>query len=245
MDINIKLENFEGPFDLLYHLIEKNKINIYDIPISDLTEQYLEYIEKANNINLNSMSEFLVMASTLIEIKSKMLLPTPTAQNEIQQDPRNELVNKLIEFKKFKIISDRLNEIQDESTKKLFKKQPTDLKQIKSNKAELDITFEQIYSAFEQIVKQKQDRTDKIRSKFNSIEKDLYTIEQKKEYILNLLKSQSQINFKKIFKNDTEKLEVIITFLALLELIKIKKIDIYQNQIFSDIIIKKRDLNDR
>ena len=105
MDINIKLESFEGPMDLLYSLIIKNKIDIYDIPIVELTDQYLEYVDYMQRENMDSISEFILMAATLIEIKSKMLLPKEVDENNKEIDPREELVNRLIEYKKFKTLA--------------------------------------------------------------------------------------------------------------------------------------------
>ena len=105
MDINIKLESFEGPMDLLYSLIIKNKIDIYDIPIVELTDQNLEYVDYMQRENMDSISEFILMAATLIEIKSKMLLPKEVDENNKEIDPREELVNRLVEYKKFKTLA--------------------------------------------------------------------------------------------------------------------------------------------
>ena len=112
MDINIKLESFEGPMDLLYSLIIKNKIDIYDIPIVELTDQYLEYVDYMQRENMDSISEFILMAATLIEIKSKMLLPKEVDENNKEIDPREELVNRLVEYKKFKTLAKDFASIQ-------------------------------------------------------------------------------------------------------------------------------------
>lgn len=247
MDINIKLEAFEGPFDLLFHLIEKSQINIYDIPISELTDQYLMYIDKINSTNLEIVSEFLVMASTLIEIKSKMLLPV--SKNEKEEciiDPRDEFVNKLIEYKKFKILAEKFDDMQYEAIKVFFKERDRNINEIKKENSEVNIddllnniTLADILITFEEVMRRKEKKIDKVRSRFNSIERDLYTIEEKNEYLLDLLDLFPEISFKEIFRNDADKIEIVVTFLALLELIKIKKITIYQYKIFDDIIIKK------
>lgn len=242
MDINIKLKTFEGPFDLLYHLIEKNQIDIYDIPISELTDQYLEYIAKMNTVDLDLMSEFLLMASTLIEIKSKMLLPQIKNKDIVEEDPRDELVNKLIEYKKFKSVAEQFASIQ-ENEFKIFFKNPN-LIQLDSTEYSVEdslksVTLVDILIAFENVIKRKEKKLDKVRSKFNSVQKDLYTIEDKSEYILNLLELTSELKFNEIFRQDADKIEIVVTFLALLELIKLNKIFIYQKDLFDDIILKK------
>jgi segregation and condensation protein A len=247
MDINIKLEAFEGPFDLLYHLIEKNQINIYDIPISELTDQYLEYINEINNTNLEITSEFLVMAATLIEIKSKMLLPkVKSEETEEELDPREELMNKLIEYKKFKALAEEFNDLQSESVKMLFKEYDASLDIIKNDKEDVNmdnvlegISLADILIAFEEVMKRKEKKVDRVRSKFDSIQKDLYTIEDKNDYLLDLLELFPEIKFQDIFRNDTDKIEIVVTFLALLELIKMKKVAIFQEKIFGNITIKK------
>lgn len=246
MDINIKLEAFEGPLDLLYHLIEKNQINIYDIPISELTDQYLEYIDGMNGINLELTSEFLVMAATLIEIKSKMLLPKVKVDPDEEIDPREELMNKLIEYKKFKALAQEFGDLQNESVKILFKEYDSNLDIIKNEKEDINmdnvldgISLADILIAFEEVMKRKEKKVDKVRSKFDSIQKDMYTIEEKNDYLLDLLELFPEIKFQDIFRNNTDKIEIVVTFLALLELIKMKKVTIFQEKIFGNIIIKK------
>lgn len=244
MDINIKLKTFEGPFDLLYHLIEKNQIDIYDIPISELTDQYLEYIAKMDTVDLDLMSEFLLMASTLIEIKSKMLLPQTKNKDIVEEDPRDELVNKLIEYKKFKLVAEQFASIQENEFKIFFKNPNTNLIQLDSTEYSVEdslksVTLVDILIAFENVIKRKEKKLDKVRSKFNSVQKDLYTIEDKSEYILNLLELTSELKFNEIFRQDADKIEIVVTFLALLELIKLNKIFIYQKDLFDDIILKK------
>lgn len=243
MDITIKLEAFEGPLDLLYHLIEKNEINIYDIPIASLTDQYLQYLASVQERNLENMSEFLVMAASLLEIKSKMLLPSPKVEKEEYIDPREELVNKLLEYKKFKHISEQLKEREREAEKILYKESTPTLF-LEQEKFDFDvrsvldgITLQDIFRAFEEVVKRRERKTDKVRSGFKSIQKDLYTIDEKITYILDLLILMPAIKFQDIFREDSDKMEVVVTFLALLELIKMKKVHVQQKNVFDDILI--------
>ena len=178
MSIPIKLEAFEGPLDLLLHLIDKNKINIYDIPIVVITEQYLEYIRQMETKNLEIMSEFLVMAATLINIKSKMLLPVEDTQDEEEADPRQELVNRLLEYKMYKYISVELKDRELDAARILFKA-PTIPDEIAEYKEEInveellsDLTLSRLHQIFQSIVKKQADKIDPIRSKFGRIEKE-------------------------------------------------------------------------
>lgn len=244
MNVNIKLDVFEGPFDLLYQLIEKNKINIYDIPISDLTNQYLDYIYQ-NNLNLDIKSEFLVMAADLIEIKSKMLLPENKNKEAKVCDPRQELVNKLIEYKKFKEIASKLNDIQLQMNKRFFRNYSIkDKIQTESNDYNIDellknITLADIFKSFENLIKLKNQKLDKVRSSFKSIKEDLYTIENQTYWLLSIIESKDELEFKEVFKSNTAKMEIVVTFLSLLELVKTKQIHIYQDDLFQNIVIKR------
>lgn len=246
MNLTINLESFQGPLDLLFHLIEKNKIDIYDIPIAELTDQYMEYIDAMDNGDMESISEFLVMAATLIEIKSKMLLPKEVDENDEEIDPRDELVNRLIEYKKFKMIAGKLDDRQKNTGFCYFKDADTDIicrvrkevpKEISDilNGADLDM----LYKAFEEVLRRQEVKTDKIRSKFNSVQREAFTIEEKIEHINNLLLLNNKITFMSIFRDGSSKSEMVVTFLAMLELIKIKKIYIKQEKIFDDIMIMK------
>ena len=177
MSIPVKLEAFEGPLDLLLHLIDKNKINIYDIPIVEITEQYLEYIKQMETKNLEIMSEFLLMAATLINIKSKMLLPEPESEDEEAVDPRQELVDRLLEYKMYKYISEELKDKEQDASRVLFKP-PTIPKEIAEYKEEIDVeellsdlTLARLHEIFKSIVKKQADKIDPIRSKFGKIEK--------------------------------------------------------------------------
>ncbi len=244
MSIPVKLEAFEGPLDLLLHLIDKNKINIYDIPIVEITEQYLEYISQMENKNLEIMSEFLVMAATLINIKSRMLLPVQEKPEEEQTDPRQELVERLLEYKMFKYVSEILKEKQEDAARYLFK-QPTIPKEIANFKEEIDpseiigdITLQKLHEIYRSIMKRQIDKIDPIRSKFGKIEREdvnltevftkiqEYGIRHKVFYFRNLLEKQSS------------KMEIIVTFLGILELIRLGRMKIEQEKIFDDIKIK-------
>ena len=247
--LQIKLEEFEGPFDLLLKLIDKNKIDIYDIPISKLTDDYLYYIKHKNLIDMEEMSQFILMATTLLEIKSKMLLPREKDEETNEEiDPREELVKKLIEYKKYKMIAQELLNTEVFSEKVMFKE--ADIKAINSIKINIEptideildgITLKELYNVFEEVLKRKEQKTDKIRSNFKSVTKALYNINDKIKYIKDLIILNSKINFNKIFEESASKAEVVVTFLAVLELIKTKDIKVIQQNIFDDIIIIQGD----
>lgn len=243
--ITVRLDVFEGPLDLLCHLIEKNKIDIYDIPIAELTDQYLTFLEHVSNKNMDEMSEFLVMATTLLEIKSKVLLPSTKKQMEEEEgpDPREELVEKLLEYKKFKQITEVLKIREEQSSKFLYKKSDSTLKELAEEKS-LEpeaflqgITMADLYHAFEDVMKRKEIKTDHVRASFENVVNDPFTIQERMEYIRDLLILHSKTTFHAIFREDSTKIEVVVTFLALLEMMKMKEVTLFQKKNFDEIII--------
>lgn len=249
--LQIKLEEFEGPLDLLLKLIEKNKIDIYDIPISKLTDDYLYYIKSTNMANMEEMSQFIVMATTLLEIKSKMLLPKEKNQETQEEiDPREELVQKLIEYKKYKMVAEKLSTTEIFTQKVIFK--DADFDTINAIKIKTqptiqevlaDVTLKDLYNAFEEVLKRKELKTDKIRSGFKSVTKAKYNIKDKIDYVKDLMFLYDKISFNKIFEESISKAEVVVTFLAILELIKTKEIKVIQQNVFDEIIITKGGIN--
>jgi len=239
--LRIKLEAFEGPIDLLYKLIEKNKIDIYDIPIAQLADQYIDYINTFSK-NLESISEFIWFAASLIEIKSRMLLPKKIVSEFEKEDPREELVKKLVEYKMFKNISETLKRHAELSSKALYKCPDHETLNIVSDNHQLDldgilenITLKQLFSVFNDLMKRKETMPDEIQ--FDHISRDIFTVEDKISYIQELLKKDRIISFKDTFKDTALKSEKIVTFIALLELIKTRIIKITQTNIFGEIII--------
>lgn len=241
MAINIKLNNFEGPFDLLFHLIEKNEVDIYDIPIADITNQYLEYIYEMESLDLEVASEFIVMAATLLQIKSKMLLPKQKKDlDELaidDEDPRAELVEKLIEYKKYKEVSNILQKREDIYSK-LFYKDAEIIDDIEENEMFLNITLEDIVNAFTDILDKHIKNNDEKNNLERQIEREEFTVDEKINYIEDLVKYKEKIYFTDLFPSDCSKTEIIVSFLALLELIKNRKVKFYQSRTFSDIIIE-------
>ncbi len=241
MALNVRLDAFEGPFDLLFHLIEKNKIDIYDIPIAELTDQYLGYLEDIGEQELDMASEFLVMAATLLSIKSKMLLPAPKHEVQLElavgideEDPRNELVKKLIEYKRYKEISLILKKKEEEQLK-IFKKQPEDITQFWSGSFSLEgIKFDDIMLAFKNLYK----KSDYTQEKPHSITKDPLPLAKRIKDVLHFIKKQkAKVLFSHMITPNCSKLDFIVTFLAVLELIKRNRILAEQEKNFGEIVV--------
>lgn len=242
MAIPVKLEVFEGPLDLLLHLIEKNKVDIYDIPIVLITTQYMNYIKEMKANNLEVMSEFLVMAATLLKIKSNMLLPKEE-KDIIQEDPRQELIERLLEYKMYKYMSLELKDRQIDAAKAFYKKTmiPKELLELKQevNTEELleGLTLKKLHEIFKSVIKKQVDKVDPIRSKFGKIEKEEINLTEKMSYIEQFAKIHKQFRFRDMLEGQNGKMEIIVTFLGILEMMKTGKIEILQEHLFDDIFI--------
>ncbi len=246
MAYNVKIEVFEGPFDLLFHLIEKNQIDIYDIPMTEITEQYISYIEKLEELNLDITSEFLVMAATLIEIKSRMLLPiqiTEDKQLEIEDlDPRDELVRRLLEYKKYKGAAEELKDKEQRYQRMYFKpKEEFIFDEADQTQFVMDsIGITDLLSALNRFIEKKL-KTISPEKTIREMQRDVITIEDKINELICLLNKKKQIRFQDMFSNLSSKIEIITTFLALLELIRLKQVVAKQNVAYTDIIIELRN----
>lgn len=248
MGIPVKLEVFEGPLDLLLHLIEKNKVDIYDIPIVLITEQYLDYVSKMDTKDMDVMSEFLVMAATLVRIKSKMLLPV---EEEEFEDPRQELVERILEYKMYKYASYELKDRQVDAGRMVFK-EPSIPEEIQDFKEEVaiedllsDVTLAKLQGIFNSVMKKQVDKIDPIRSKFGEIEKEEISLEDHIVFLDSYAKEHKTFSFRKLLENGSGKTYVIVTFLGILEMMKMGKLTIVQENIFDDILITYREKEDK
>ncbi|MCR4989482.1 MAG: segregation/condensation protein A [Lachnospiraceae bacterium] len=243
MAISVKLEVFEGPLDLLLHLIEKNKVDIYDIPIVTITEQYLEYIKMLETEDMNVMSEFLVMAATLLDIKCKMLLPKEVNEEGEEEDPRAELVAQLLEYKMCKYMAFELKDRQIDASHTYFKvrtlpkeiedyKEPIDLEEILG-----DANLAKLQELFSMVMKRSEDKIDPVRSTFGNIKRDEIDMDAKAAYIIAYVASHLKFSFVELLEKQRSKVEKIVTFLVILEMMKIGQIRIAQEHTFGDIII--------
>ena len=231
MGIDIKVNAFEGPLDLLLHLIEKNKVDIYDIPISEITSQYLDYIRSMEEEDLDVMSDFLVMAATLLKIKAKMLLPVKEEEEE-EGDPREELVRRLIEYKIYKYASLQLKE-RDIPPQVLAYREEIDPVQMLS-----EVTLQRISEVFQFVMRKRQDKLDPIRSEFGEIKQEEIKLEDKITEVYNYIIQYKEVNFYDLLNEQETKEAVIVTFLAVLELMKTGKIYVQQENIEDDIFIR-------
>ncbi len=247
MSLEVKLQVFEGPLDLLLYLIEKNKVDIYDIPIVDITEQYLEYIRQMRREDMNVMSEFLVMAATLIDIKCRMLLPKEVNEDGEEEDPRTELVEKLLEYKMYKYMSYELKDKQMDAGKVWFKNRtmpkevadytpPVDYEQLIG-----EVNLSALREIFESVMKRREDKIDPIRSQFGKIEKDEVDMDAKMSFVQDFILLQRKCSFRNLLEKQHSKMEVIVTFMVVLELMKIGKILIEQQEAFGDIYITSKE----
>jgi len=244
MPLSIKVTNFEGPFDLLLHLIKKNEMNIYDINIYEITNQYLEYLKTMREMDLEITSEFIVIAATLIQIKSKRLLPKNKEEitKEEENDVEIELLNKLIEYRKYKLIAENLKMLE-QGAGITFSKKPEIIEEDNKNIKEVDflknVTMLDLYNLYNNLMQQYINKmnVDNIINK--KILVDEYKIEDKMEELKEALNLFGKVYFSKIINGYSSKIEIIVTFLALLELIKVRSVRVIQESTFKDIYLER------
>ena len=244
LEISYKLEKFEGPLDLLLHLIEKNKIDIYDIPIAEITEQYLDYVNHMDKEDLNLVSEFLVMAATLLDIKARMLLPSEKNEEGEEEDPRGELVARLLEYKMYKYMALELKDREFDADKVLYR-DPSVPKEVEQYRPPVDLdellsglTLARLQAIFQSVIRRQEDKIDPVRSRFGTIKKEPVSLEDKINSVMGYARKNRRFSFRMLLEKQADKVEVVVTFLAVLELMKIGKIYLTQENIFDDMMIE-------
>ena len=246
MSLNIKVTNFEGPFDLLLHLIKKNEMDIYDINIFEITNQYLLYLKSMSEMDLEVTSEFIVIAATLIQIKSMRLLPKNKEENssDEEKDIEAELLNKLIEYRKYKVIAGKLKMIEQDAGI-MFSKKPEIIEEDNKNVKEIDflknVTMLDLYNLYNNLMQQYINKMNVNNVINTNILVDEYKIEDKMEELKDALDLFGKVYFSKLIYGYSSKIEVIVTFLALLELIKIRSVRVIQESSFKDIYLERVD----
>ncbi|HTL60203.1 MAG TPA: segregation/condensation protein A [Nitrospira sp.] len=232
----VRIENFEGPLDLLLHLIKKNEINIYDIPIAMIAQQYLSYIEAMKELNLNVAGEFLVMAATLLQIKSKMLLPVEETADDEEDgpDPREELVRRLLEYKAFKEAARQLD-TQERMWREIYSRPAASYEATSdSDETTLDnIGLFDLVDALQGILARNPGK------KLLEILPDNLTVRDRMNAVLEALEGQESIGFEALFEASCHRLMIIVTFLALLELIRLRTVRVYQAENFGPILVSR------
>lgn len=244
MEYKILINDFEGPMDLLLHLIKQSDIDIYDIKIEEITRQYFDYINKMEELNLNIASEYLVMAAELMEIKSSTLLPSNNKiEEEEEEDPRENLIKRLIEYKKYKEISQDLKELEIDR-KFLYTKEASDLKQFKKDDTEInlcDIDMDDLLEAFRKFLERKE-MEKPVNTKITKRE---YSVDARSNEIRHILKTKSKIHFEDLFEV-VAKDYVVVTFLSILDLVRKQEVNIVQDSLFGQITLslKGSDINE-
>jgi segregation and condensation protein A len=231
----VRIENFEGPLDLLLHLIKKNEINIYDIPITLIARQYLDYIEAMKDLNLTVAGEFLVMAATLLQIKSKMLLPVDEIMEDEDDgpDPREELVRRLLEYKSFKEAARQLD-TQERMWREIYSRTPTPPEETEPDDALLEnVGLFDLVDALQGILDRNPGKT------LLEIIPDNLTVRDRMNAILEALEGQESVSFASLFDVSCHRMVIIVTFLALLELIRLRTARVFQTESFGLILVAR------
>ncbi len=233
MNIEIKINEFEGPLDLLLHLIKESKMDIFDLKIEVITDQYLEYINKMEEMNLDIASSYLVMAAELIEMKSRMLLPRHEEDEEQEEDPQEQLVNRLIEYQRYKDLTKEFKDLEEERHK-VYTKSPENIKEylpeveVISN---TDVTLDDLIKAFQKFL-ERQKENEPLSTK---VTKKEMSVEDRRKSIRNILKKKHKFNFLELFDVLTKEY-VVVTFLAILEMARQNELIIVQESNFGEIM---------
>lgn len=233
MEYIVTIDKFSGPLDLLLHLIKESNIEIYDINIEEITKQYLDYINKMNELNLDIASSYLVMAAELIEIKASMLLPKPEVViDEYEEDPKERLIKRLVEYENYKELTSRFHELE-QTRKEYFTKEPSDIIDYETiNNLPKDIDLNNLLDAFQKFL-EKKEINKPLNTKITSKE---YSVNVRSKEISNIIKQRKKVRFQELF-DQYNKSYIIVTFLAILVLAKNSEIKIVQDDNFSDILL--------
>jgi segregation and condensation protein A len=237
-DYPVKLESFEGPLDLLLHLIKKNEVSIYDIPVTIITKQYLGYLDLMKELNLDVAGEFLVMAATLIHVKSRMLLPRPDpTQEDPQEDPREALMRRLLEHQKFKAAAELLHEREIQRSAQWLRPDGRVTEVIgEAPEPEIDVDLFSLMAAFKQVLERVRQRPRVL------LPPEQISIEVRIEQLMAKVASGQACGFEELFNDVETRAGMIVTFLALLEMIRLKLVRVFQQGNFGPIRVYKREM---
>jgi segregation and condensation protein A len=232
---HVRLEHFEGPLDLLLHLIKKNQVNIYDIPIAMIAQQYLDYLSMMKSLNLAVAGEFLVMAATLVQIKSRMLLPADETDGDEEEgpDPREELVRRLLEYRQFKDAAGRLD-AREREWRDIYAREPLPLPSVRADEVTLDdVSLFDLVDALQGVLARLP------AGSLVEIVPENLTVKDRMNAILEALDTRESVTFQSLFEGQTHRLVVIVSFLALLELVKLKLVRLFQGEAFGAILVMR------
>ncbi len=247
-EISYKLEAFEGPLDLLLHLIDREKIDIYDIPIAQITAQYLEYVSGMEVKDLDVMSDFMVMAATLLDIKARMLLPKEVTEEGEEIDPRADLVERLIEHRKYRMMAQELAGLEADAARQLFR-EPSIPREVAKYEPPVDldslldgVTLARLQDVFDQVMKRRADRVDPVRSRFGTIRRERVSLKSRILSLVQFTREHRNFSFRDLLERERSKEDIIVTFLAVLELTKIGRLQIAQDGIDQELRIETVEL---
>ena len=236
MEYEVKIDNFEGPLDLLLHLIKESKVDIWEISIADIAEEYLAYIQKMEKLNLDIASEYLVMASELIEVKSRMLLPRQEKEvgEEEEEDPKERLIRRLVEYQKYKEVTKNFKELES-LRQEFYTKAPDNLKEYVEEGVvpSSDVTLEDLMLAFQKFL----NRKELEKPLQTTVTKKEITVEERRKSIRDILTKRKRVDFFELFEVVTKEY-IVVTFLAILEMAKKQELLIKQESDFSQIMIE-------
>ena len=232
----ITIDNFEGPLDLLLHLIKESNIDIFDIKVVEITDKYLEYINREKELNINVSSSYLVMAAELMYLKSKSLLPSTNKEEESEEEiTRENLINKLLEYKKYKELTPRFKELEEER-RKIYIKGPEKISDFRENNYDGEASVEDLLSAFKKFLERK-DQEKPLETTITSKE---YSVRERKSGIRNILKTRGRAYLEELFE-EYNRAYAVVTFLSVLEMVKEKDVIIKQDKNFDKILVELRD----
>ena len=232
----VRIENFEGPLDLLLHLIKKNEINIYDIPVAMIAQQYLAYLEAMEELNLNVAGDFLVMAATLLQIKSKMLLPVDETVDDDEDgpDPREELVRRLLEYKAYKEAARQLDDQEKMWHEIFWREQALSVEEeVEENLPLENVSLFDLVDALKDVLERNPS------SRLMEIVPDNLTVRERMNLILETLEGKDSVSFAALFEGSSHRMVVVVTFLALLELMRLRVVRVFQAQTFGPILVSR------
>lgn len=241
MDYKILINDFEGPLDLLLHLIKQSDISIFDISIEQITKQYLDYITKMEELNLNIASEYLVMAAELIEMKSLVLLPNSKSESddEYEEDPKEQLINRLLEYERYKEQTKKFKELE-QTRHEIYTRMPLDMSEYSDNDIDFgDVTIDDLVKALNKFL----ERKELERPLNTKIATKEYSVHERSNQIKNILKTKKKVSFHELFES-FKKDYVIVTFLSILDLAKKQELDIKQDNNFEEIYLLAKGVDD-
>ena len=244
MSYKVKLDIFEGPFDLLVYLIERSGVDIYEVNISEITDQYMNYVSAMEEVDSETAAEFMVLAATLLQIKSKMLLPgahtdSVTQEDEGAEDPRRELADRIMEYRKYKAAAEELK-AKEAQAARIFAKPSEDLSRYTEHPEEyLNVDLNQFVRAFQSFLEKRQ-RIGEVKRRYERAARERMSMEEKSEYIRIKLEKSGKIHFSELLQDENDTYDIVLTFVTLLELLSQGAIAVMQAELFDDMIIERR-----